>query len=166
MEGTQMVCLSSEDLKSEEGHSLQLATLRRSGEHVKITGRLTGRLNLSGQAALRRYTNVGNGLTVRCYYEQYAGTHSAIGPAACGDFWGLFYLVPPRAGHVGDAPKLHLFFRHERGLSYEDLDGRLIGTECHRTTIEYKTRIQGAYKTYECGGPGRAHGMNCYALKV
>jgi len=30
-----MVCLSSEDLKSEEGYSLQIGTLRRSDEHVK-----------------------------------------------------------------------------------------------------------------------------------
>ena len=30
-----MVCLSSEDLKSEEGYSLQIETLCRSDEHVK-----------------------------------------------------------------------------------------------------------------------------------
>src|SRR5262249_29576060 len=39
VEGAQMVCLSSEDLKSEEGYSLQIGTLRRSGEHVKAPKR-------------------------------------------------------------------------------------------------------------------------------
>lgn len=38
---------------------------------------------------------------------------------------------------------LRILNRHERGLSYEGLDARRIGTECHQTSIEYKVRIQG-----------------------
>jgi hypothetical protein len=57
--------------------------------------------------------------------------------------WTCQYPAPYALWREFRSAALRTLDRHERGLSYENMDVRLIGTECHQTSIECKIRIRG-----------------------
>lgn len=57
--------------------------------------------------------------------------------------WTCQYPVPYALWRECRSAPLRILDPHERGLSYENMDARPIGTECHQTSIEYKIRIPG-----------------------